>query len=64
MKGVLGGLDFLNKIDIEESNKLLTMLYKNPLLDLRVLDCGAGIGSKDICIYKNRSFKGVINKMV
>ncbi|CAD8192618.1 unnamed protein product [Paramecium octaurelia] len=52
LKGVLGGLDFLNKIDIEESNKLLTMLYKNPLQDLRVLDCGAGIGrvSKELLI--------------
>ena len=45
LNGVLGGLEYINSIDISESNKVLSLLYKKPILNLRAIDCGAGIGS-------------------
>lgn len=48
LNGVLGGLEYINSIDITESNKVLSLLYKKPILNLRAIDCGAGIGSNEI----------------
>lgn len=65
LNGVLGGLEYINSIDIAESNKVLSLLYKKPILNLRAIDCGAGIGSNEIFVnIYFRSFKRIINKVV
>lgn len=49
INGVLGGLEFLHKLDIDESDRLVSKLFKRPN-NLRAIDCGAGIGSIHINI--------------
>ena len=63
MDGVLGGFGKLNRPDIIDSKKFLTLLNtKYGLKYGRVIDCGAGVGriTKELLL---NFFKTVINPL-
>ena len=51
INGVLGGLEYIHKIDMIESHRLLGTLFKNKKKPMSALDCGGGIGSIFIIQY-------------
>lgn len=44
INGVLGGMEYIHKIDMIESHRLLGTLFKNKKKPMAALDCGGGIG--------------------